>query len=377
MACFYKDTITMQNNKQTPVTPERIRQFAFGFAPTLILETAVRHGIFDALNEEPKTLERVRKETNTSARGLRAVMNALVGLELLARDGEGKYALTPESQAFLVRGKPNYVGGYFRHSSSYFLPAWMQLPEVVRTGQPVHTVNEQGEGTEFFQQFVEDLFPLNYPAARSLGEALRLSETEQPIRVLDLAAGSGVWGIGLALQSPQVRVTAVDWPGVLSVTRRMAARFGLDDRFEYIAGDVLEADFGCGYDIAMLGHILHSEGEARSRVLLQRTFAALKPGGTIVIAEWLVNEERTQPLGGLIFAVTMLVNTEQGDAFSSGEISGWLQEAGFAQIRMQDSPGLSPLILATRPGLRAVKRAAAGVGATSPGREKAALRQRP
>jgi SAM-dependent methyltransferase len=339
----------MQNCKQTDITPKRITQMLFGFAPTLILETAVHHGLFDALDKKPKTLEQVGKETNTSVRGLRAVMNALVGLEFLTRDGEGKYALTPESQAFLVRGKPGYAGGLFRHISAHFLPPWMQLPEAVRTGQHVHAGNQQQIRSEHFQKFGEDLFPVLYPAAQALGEALGLSEAAQPVRVLDLGTGSGVWGIGLARKSPQVRVTAVDLPGVLSLTRRMAACLALDDRFDYRAGDVLEADLGSGYDIATLGHSLHAEGEARSRVLLQRTFAALKPGGTIAIAEWLVNEERTQPLGALIFAVHMLVNTEQGDTFSSWEISGWLQEAGFEQIRMLPGPGLSPLILATRP----------------------------
>lgn len=339
---------TMQDNRQTPVTPERLRQFAFSYAPALLLETAVRLGLFDVLDQGPKTLEQVAKETNASVRGLRAVMNALVGLEFLAKNAEGKYTLTPESAAFLVSSKPAYAGGFFRHISTRFLPAWLHLPEVARTGQPIERLNTQEQGTAFFEQFVEDLFPVNYLAAQALGEALRLSETQQPIRVLDLATGSGVWGIALAQKSPQVRVTAVDWPGVLSVARKMAARFGLDDRFEYRPGDLSLVDFGNGYDVATLGHILHSEGEGCSRTLLKKTYQALKPGGTIAIAEWLVNEERTQPIGGLIFAVHMLVETHQGDTFSAREICQWLEEAGFENCRMLDSPGLSPLILATR-----------------------------
>ena len=111
---------------------------------------------------------------------------------------------------------------------------------------------------------------------------------------------------------------------------------------------MLEADFGSGYDIATLGHILHSEGEERSRKLLKKAAVALKSGGTIAIGEWLVNDERTEPLNGLMFAVNMLVNTERGDTFSFNEIKRWLEEAGFRNTRTLEAPGPSPLVLATK-----------------------------
>jgi SAM-dependent methyltransferase len=189
--------------------------------------------------------------------------------------------------------------------------------------------------------------PLILEAA--LGEALGVPGARQPVSVLDLAAGSGVWGIALAQQSPQVRVTAVDWPKVLEVTRRVAARHGVADRCRFVGGDLRDADFGTGHQIATLGHILHSEGEARSKALLKKTFAALAPGGTAVVAEWLTAEDRSGPPPALVFAVNMLVNTEQGDTFSLGLIRGWLEEAGFAGVRTLEGPGPSPLILATRP----------------------------
>jgi SAM-dependent methyltransferase len=136
---------------------------------------------------------------------------------------------------------------------------------------------------------------------------------------------------------------------MIPTTKRITRRFGVTDRFKFIEGDLQEADFGDGYDIATLGHILHSEGEERSRRLLKKTFAALRSGGIIAIAEWLVNDERTQPLPPLMFAVQMLVNTEKGDTFSFSEIKGWLREAGFKKARLLKAPGPSPLILATKP----------------------------
>ena len=130
---------------------------------------------------------------------------------------------------------------------------------------------------------------------------------------------------------------------------RIVRKFGLSDRFSYIEGDVLKADFGNGYAIATLGHILHTEGVERSRKLLKKTFSALKSMGTIAIGEWLVNDERTEPVAGLIFAVNMLVHSEQGDTFSFNEIKSWLEEAGFKNAHTVEAPGPSPLVLATMP----------------------------
>ncbi len=190
---------------------------------------------------------------------------------------------------------------------------------------------------------------MSYPAAQNLARTLDLNGTGGTIQVLDLAAGSGVWGIALAQSSDRVRVTALDWPDMIPITRKTVGRFGLLDRFSFIEGDLLQGDFGRDYGVATLGHILHSEGEERSRALLAKTFRALAPGGTIAIAEFLVNADRTGPLNGLLFAVNMLVNTDSGNTYSFEEIGGWLREAGFTDARTIESPGPSPLILATKP----------------------------
>lgn len=331
------------------VTPERLMQFGFAYAPPLIIEAALHHQLFDRLEDNPKTVEQMQAETGASPRGLRMLMNALVALEFLAKDEQNRYSLTPESAAFLVSSKPSFQGGLFRHVSRQLIPAWLELTEVVRTGKPSFTVNQEGAGADFFQQFVNDIYPMSYMPAKLLGDVLKLAQVDKPFRVLDLAAGSGVWGITLAQQSAQVRVTAVDWAGVIPVTQQNAERFGLSDRFQFIAADLLTADFGTGYDLAVLGHILHSEGEARSRQLLSRLFPALAAGGQIAIAEWLVNDSHTGPLNGAIFSVNMLVSTEAGDTFSFNQISQWLTESGFIDPHLVEVPGPSPLILATKP----------------------------
>jgi SAM-dependent methyltransferase len=323
-------------------------QFAWGYVPPMVLEAAIHHRVFDALDAGPKTLTETAAATGASERGLRAVMNVLVGLNFLAKS-DGKYSLTPESELFLVSTKPSFQGGFLRHTSGHLIPRWLQLKEIVETGKPGAAVNQEGDGSAFFQGFVMDIFPMSYPSATILAQNLALDKKDRPVKVLDLAAGSGVWGIALAQSAKNVSVTAVDWIGVLPATKSSVERFGLTERFSFVAGDLDTADFGTGYDVPTLGHILHSEGEARSRQLLRKTFDALASGGTIAIAEFLVDEDRKGPVGSLLFAANMLVNTDEGDTFSFEEISAWLKETGFTDMRLLEAPGPSPLVLATKP----------------------------
>ena len=338
----------MSAPSQAPVTPERIFQLAWGYAPPLILEAAIKHRVFDVLDAGPMSLSEVSSATGASQRGLAAIMNALVGLSFLAKNGSGKYSLTPESAAFLVSTKPSFQGGLIRHTSEHLLPKWLHLNQIVATGQPDAAVNQQTVGSEFFHAFVNDIFPMSYPAASSLAAHLQLATRADRFSVLDLGAGSGVWGIAQAQAGPMVHVTAVDWHGVLDITRANASRFGLAERFTFVEGDLLEAHFGIGHHLVTIGHILHSEGVERSKALLAKCYAALASGGTISIAEFLVNADRRGPPNGLVFAVNMLVNTDAGGTYSFEEIAGWLAEAGFANPRQLPAPGPSPLILATR-----------------------------
>jgi ubiquinone/menaquinone biosynthesis C-methylase UbiE len=323
-------------------------RYAWAFAPPLIIGAAIDNHIFDALAREPLDPRGLAAATGASERGVRAVADALVGFELLSRDAAGRYVLAEDAAAFLVSSSPAFHGSFFGHITRDLLPHWMKLSEITRSGEPATHVESQQQGAEFFEQFVESLFMTNYPAAKALAAALDPGRRGEHVSVLDVAAGSGVWGIAQAQASKNVHVTAVDWERVLSVTRRCAEREGVADRFRFQPGDILEADLGTGHSIATLGHILHSEGEQRSRALLKRIYNALASDGTIVIAEFLTNSERSGPPQALIFAVNMLVHTREGTAFSFEQIASWLVEAGFRNARTLEAPAPSPLILADK-----------------------------
>ena len=329
----------------TPVTPTRLLQFAWGFAVPIMVDAAIRSRLFDALDRGPKSAPALASEAAISERGARAVLNALTSVDLLSKDEEGRYALAPESAQYLVSTSPSYLGGIFRHATDQLLPRWLALKEIVQTGRPLPYADDRAE---HFREFVEDILPLSFPAARTLADALVSDAENAPMRVLDVAAGSGVWSIALAQRSPQVRVTLADWPQVLDVTLAVAARHGVGDRMEARAGDLFQIDFGCDYQVALLGHILHCINENQCRALLAKVHHALAPGGVVAIAEFLVDEARAAKTNGLIFAVNMLVNSEDGDTYTFSEISGWLKEAGFENVRTMEAPGPAPLILANR-----------------------------
>src|SRR6266403_1859640 len=225
---------SMKRSKKDQVTPERLMQFGFAYAPPLIIGAAVSNRVFDSLASGAKTVVQLSKKTGAPARGLRAIMNALVGLELLKKDRQEKYSLTPESTAFLLSDKPSTQAGFFGTILPQLISRWLRLTDVVRDGKPAVAVNQETEGTEFFSQLVENIIPMSYPGAQKLGDDLKLAKTKTEIRVLDLAAGSGIWGIALAQKSPRVRVTAVDWSGMIPTTQRITQKFRVADRFAYV-----------------------------------------------------------------------------------------------------------------------------------------------
>src|SRR5499426_2355048 len=178
----------MKKRETKKLTPERLQQLGFAYAPPLIISAAVNNKVFDTLESGGKTLEQISKETGGSARGLRAIMDALVGLKLLKKDRQSKYSLTPESEAFLIREKPGTLAGFFGSILPVMASRWLRLSEIVRDGRPAVAVNQETEGTEFFSQLVETIIPMSYGSAQKLAEHLKVATAKDQMRVIDLAA---------------------------------------------------------------------------------------------------------------------------------------------------------------------------------------------
>lgn len=319
---------------------------SFAYAATRVLVSGVDLEVFTHIANGNHTAADIAKAAKASQRGIEILLNGLTALNFITKSN-GTYDLTPLSEKFLVKSTPAYFGDFVQHIDSLWEP-WGDLTRVVRTGSPFQRVNSE-HGEEFFQKFVPQLFPMSYPCAKAAAELLGVGSTWKALSVLDVAAGSGAWGIAFAQSDPDTRVTAQDWPGVLEVTKKFADKFKLSRRFSYLPGDIREVDFGQErYDLIILGHICHSEGAEKTRVLLSRAFGALKHGGKLLIADMIPDDERRTAVFPLLFAVNMLVNTTEGNTFTMAEYREWLADAGFRDITTIDAHGPSPVIVASK-----------------------------
>jgi ubiquinone/menaquinone biosynthesis C-methylase UbiE len=317
--------------------PQPIAQMAFSFAAARILSTAVQLGLFSKIAAGAHTAAAIAQAAGASERGTRMVLDALVGFQLLTKRN-GEYGLGPLAAQFLVRESPDYMGAWMETDTMW--EAWTKLPEAVRTGKPVDSPTDQGDAEEFFRALVRTLHIQNRLPAQRLMKALGIGESHRGVRVLDVGCGSGVWGIAAAEADPGARVTAQDLSGVLEQTKEYVEKHGLTDRYNFLQGDLHTVEFSSNtYDLAILGHIIHMVSEASARAIFARLHAALKPGGRLAVIDMIPNDERTAPPFPLIFALNMLVHTDEGGTYTLSEYKKWLTEAGFARAEMIDISG--------------------------------------
>jgi len=333
------------------VTPQGLLQMHMAMAASRVLSAALQIDLFGHLAAGHETAEALAGAAGASPRGTRMLLDALVALGLLGKEN-ARYLLPPGTRAYLVRESPDYVGALMESDDLW--NAWGGLPEAVRTGRPSVMVERQERAEAFFPILIRSLHVVNREPARRLAAALGMGTRHRGLRVLDVGAGSAVWSIALAEADATAHVTAHDFPGVLKETARFVAQHGLGERFDYLAGDLNSVDFGAArFDLVVLGNIVHSEGEASSRRLFRRLAAALDTGGRLAILDFFPNEERTGPPPPVLFALNMLVNTENGDTFTLSQYRSWLAEAGFATVATADigeQGGMpAPAVIATKP----------------------------
>jgi 3-hydroxy-5-methyl-1-naphthoate 3-O-methyltransferase len=332
---------------RTDATPQQFIQDLWAARGSQALVAGVELDVFSLIADGKRTANKIARSASATERGTEHLLDVLVGLGYLKKKGR-EYRLRPVAERFLVRGKEEYIGG-FVYETKMTWSGWSQLTDVIRSGKPVKAVDTDKGGREFFPQLVEAIFPLSFGAARAAVASLSEKSRRRIKSILDVAAGSAAWSLAFAQSLPDARVTAVDYPEVTPVARRFAERFGVADRYDYVEGNLREIDFGRDrYDLVILGHVIHSEGEEWGKKLVGKSFAALKEGGFLLVAEIIPNDARTGPTVPLLFGLNMLVHTEQGDVFTMREYQKWLKDAGFKKVTIIEAPAPSPLILARK-----------------------------
>jgi ubiquinone/menaquinone biosynthesis C-methylase UbiE len=332
---------------KTPLSPALIMEDLTGAWSSRALVAAVELDIFSHIAEGKRTAKDVAGAAGASPRGMAYLLDALTAIGYLHKTGS-RYGLQPISATFLVRGKSAYMGA-LAQALSLTWDAWKDLTETVRSGRSAEPVNIAEKGKEFFPKLVASIFPGNFAASAAVVSHLPEKECRKIHTILDIGAGSGAWSLAFAQAIPQARVTTVDFPEMTPITREFAEKFGVAARYEYHEGDLRQVDFGLdAYDLVILGHIIHSEGETHGKELLRKCYMALRPGGTLLIGEYVPNDARTGPAMPLLFGLNMLLQTEEGNVFTLREYRAWLKTAGFRKVATIPVPAPSTVILATK-----------------------------
>lgn len=325
-------------------SPERIMQIATGNWAQSILAASAIHSIFDHLEAGAETPEQVAKGADLSRRGTQALLDGLVGLGLV-ESRDGLYHNTPEASAFLVEGRPGYLGGFAKVVFAG-QPNRADLPEVARTGVPVTSEPADLPENPFWEQLVPAIAPLSVPSALAAAEHLGLAKAG-PVSILDVGGGSGIYSSIWLGMNAQARSTQIDWANVNRIATRLVGERGVGDRFHTIDGDFHTTDFGTDvYDVAVLSHIAHQESPADNRALFGKFRQALKQGGTLVVNDFVVEDDRSGPSFPLIFHTTMLLQTSQGSTWTRSDYRTWLTAAGFTDITFQPTPSPATLVFA-------------------------------
>ncbi len=334
-----------------PPSPLAIFEVARGYQNSYVLKAGVELDVFTAIAKGSRTAAEIAKACGAAERGVRILCDALTVLGFLVKSGNA-YSLMPDSAFFLDSRSPAYLGKAFK-----FLlhPAQMKnferLPEAVRAGKGGSGHDGLQTDDPMWVDFARGMAPLMVPPAQAMAAHLKsvLAGKTAP-KVLDIAAGHGVFGITVAEQIPGVHVYVVDWPSVLEVARENAQARGVAERHHLIPGSAFDVEYGSGYDAALLTNFLHHFDPAANGRLLKKLWNAMNPGAHLVILEFVPNEDRVSPAVPALFSVTMLSNTPAGDAYTFAELEKMCASVGFQGARLLALEGLpQSLVLAHKP----------------------------
>ena len=332
------------------LSPRPLMRILGDFANSQILDASIEYDFFTWIHEGNQTADEVARQAGTDVRATRIVLDSLPALGLVEKRA-GKYFLTPTADAFLVKGKPSYIGD-FRHVALALWEGMAHLKESLKTGKPLSRM-DTGTELQVWEKLVLGIIVIAEPAAKALCDLLKIGSERKAINVLDIAGGSSIFGMTILTRDPSAQVTQLDWPNVNAVAKKLNRERGFDGKIRFIDGQhhsaAIETDH---YDLVLASNFCRFESPAGNQKLFVKAYAALKSGGIFVVNDFVPNEERTEPTFALRFSVYTLTHTPEGECWTLTQYSEWLNQAGFSVIETHgDIPKTLPgttLILARK-----------------------------
>ncbi|HEV2170100.1 MAG TPA: class I SAM-dependent methyltransferase [Candidatus Binatus sp.] len=315
--------------------PQPVIDLANAFFDSCVLFVASDLGVFKRLAEQDGLdVATLARDLNCSERGLGLLLDACVAEGLLTKNG-ATYSNAPAARVFLVPGSPADLSGAIRYNRDIYA-AWGKLADLVKAGKPVERPQiHLGEDEQRTRTFVMSMHGRAMGIGRSVVPLLDLRGRR---RLLDVGGGPGTFSVLIAQAFPEIECTVLDLPAVVKVAAELIAQQGASEHVRVMAGDYHTSEFPGELDAVNFFGMLHQESQDDIRKLAQKAFNALKPGGVVHVMDMMTDATHTSPKFSALFAVTMALTTDNGWVFSSDELKGWLEEAGFVDFEVQPLP---------------------------------------
>ena len=332
-------------------TPEKIMQTGLAFWPSKTLLSAIEMGLFTELAHGPEYFDALRGRLGLHRRSARDFLDALVALGFLHRDGE-QYSNTAETDLFLDRKKPSYVGGILEMANQRLYPFWGNLTEALRTGQPQNEVRSGGPG--LFEKLYADPARLQQFLAAmtgiSHGANLRIARQfpwKDYKTFADIGTAQGDLAAQVAVANPHLTGIGFDLPEVAPIFEQYVARVGVSDRLRFQPGDFFSNALPT-VDVIMMGHILHDWDLPTKKMLIGKAFESLPSGGALIVYESIIDDDRSTNAFGLMMSLNMLIETPGGFDYTGADCCGWMKEAGFSSTRVEPLVGPDSMVVGVK-----------------------------
>jgi hypothetical protein len=329
-------------------TPERILQLGLGFWGSKALLSAVEIGLFTELAKGSLDFETLAERLMLHPRSARDFLDALVSLGMLERDGD-RYSNTPETDLFLDRAKPSYVGGILEMANARLYPFWASLTEGLRTGQPQNEA-KGGEKDSFAALYADPGRLEGFLKAMtgiSLGSAVAIANKfpwDRYETFVDIGVAQGGLPVQVALAHEHLTGGGFDLPPIGPIFEEYVGSHGLGDRLRFYPGDFFEDPLPTA-DVLVMGHILHDWDLREKRLLLEKAYEALPEGGTLIVYEALIDDERRENTFGLLMSLNMLIETPAGFDYTGADCSSWMRDAGFRETYVEHLVGPDSMVV--------------------------------